>query len=96
MNGLSVGLREHADLAEGEAAVLLQLPEIEHVVADRDADARREPARGEHAVGEVLDREVGSGVDRDEGAELGVVGVGQRRFSNSHIVMAGLDPAIHL
>ena len=59
MNALSDGSREHADLAKGEAAVLLQLPEIEHEVADRNADARRQPAGGEHAVREILDREVG-------------------------------------
>src|SRR5689334_342519 len=73
-------LREHADLAKGKAAVLLKLPEIEHVVANRDADARRQPAGGEHAIGKILDREVGGGIDWNEGAEFWVVGMGHEYF----------------
>ena len=68
---------EHSRLDDVEPAVLRELPEIEHVIADRDADARGEAVLGgEDAVGEILDREVGSGRDGDEGAEFGVVGMG--------------------
>ena len=77
MKGLSEGAEKTPSATDIEPAVLLELPEIEHVVADRDADARREAVLGgEHAVGEILDREVGGRVDGDEGAEFGVVGVG--------------------
>src|SRR5207302_10408441 len=68
---------EHCGLDDIEPAVLRELPEIEHVIADGDTDARGEPVLGgEYAVGEVLDREGGSGRDVDEGAEFGVVGMG--------------------
>ena len=33
------GCGEHAELADIEPAILFELPEIEHVIADRDADA---------------------------------------------------------
>ena len=48
MKALSDGAAEHAELADIEPAILLELPEIEHVVADRDADARREAAAAEN------------------------------------------------
>src|SRR5437879_4393648 len=68
---------KHRGLDDVEPAILRELPEIEHVIADRDTDARGEPVLGgEYAVGEILDREMGIGRDVDEGAEFGVVGVG--------------------
>ena len=77
MNGLSDGAANTPSSTDIEPAILLELPEIEHVIADRDADARGEAVPGrEHAVGEVLDREIGGGIDRDEGAEGGIVGMG--------------------
>src|SRR6478735_1608754 len=51
--------REYAKRADIEPGVLLQLPEIEHEIADRDADTRGEAiAGGEHTEGEILDREI--------------------------------------
>src|SRR5262249_44552527 len=85
---------EHADLAEGEAPVLLELPEIEHLVADRDSNPRRKPAGGEHAIGKILDREIRVAIDRNEGAEFWVVGMGHVLILRRLIVMAGLDPAM--
>ena len=68
---------EYRGLDDIEPAILRELPEIEHVIADRDADARGEAVLGgEHAVREILDREVGIGRDVDEGAEVGIVGMG--------------------
>src|SRR5262249_23147195 len=86
-------LREHAEFADLEAAILLECPEIEHVVADRDADTRDEAASGEHTVGEILDREVGRGIEGYEGAEFWVVGVGHKRFSNYKSSWPGLSRA---
>ena len=96
---------EHAELADIEPAVLLELPEIEHVIADRDADARGEAVPGgEHAVGQILDREIGGGIDGDEGAEGGIVGMGHgvvlsvRRHLHSCVMVrdatAGRRPGI--
>ena len=74
--GIERGAREHAERADIEPGILFELPEIEHVIADRDTDARGETVlRREHAVGQVLDREVGGGGDGDKGAEAGVVGM---------------------
>ena len=68
---------EHRRFDDVEPAILRELPEIQHVIADRDADPRGEAILGgEHAVREILDREVGRGVDGDEGAQFGVVGMG--------------------
>ena len=68
---------EHARFDDIEAAILRELPEIEHVVADRYPDARCETVLGgEYAVREILDREMGIGRDVDEGAEFGIVGMG--------------------
>jgi hypothetical protein len=41
---------------------------------DTDAWGEAIPGR-EHAVRQVLDREIGAGIDRDEGAEGGIVGM---------------------
>src|SRR6185369_5966517 len=74
---VELGRGEHRGFDDIEPAILRELPEIKHVIADRDADARGEPVLGgEHAIGEVLDGKVGRGVDGDEGAEFGIVGVG--------------------
>src|SRR5436190_24178596 len=68
---------EHRRFDDVEPAVLRELPEIEHVIADGDTDARGETVLGgEHAVGEILDREMGIGRDVDKGAEFGIVGMG--------------------
>src|SRR6202035_1709752 len=57
--------------------ILFEFPEIEHVVADRNPNARRQTIlRREHAIGQVLDREVGGRIDRDERTERGSVGGG--------------------
>src|SRR5450631_1798702 len=69
--------RKHTELADIQPPALFELPEVEHVIADRDADARRQPVLcREHAVGEILNREVGRGTDVDEGTKGGVVGMG--------------------
>src|SRR6202021_2407485 len=60
-----------------QPAILLELPEVEHIVADRNADARRETVRGKHAIGQILDRKIRCRIDRHEGAERGIVGGGQ-------------------
>src|ERR1700738_844042 len=71
------GRGEHTEFADIEPAILFELPEIEHVIADRSPDARGKAIFGrEYAVREILDREIGCGIDRDEGAEGGIVGVG--------------------
>jgi hypothetical protein len=75
--GIQRRLREHAGLDDIYPAFLRQRPEIEHITADRNADARRKPLGREHAIGEILDRKIRCGLDRDEGAELGIVGVWQ-------------------
>ncbi len=64
------GLRGKA----GEEAELQRRREIEDVVADGDAAARRAARRREHAERQVLDREVGMLVRRDDpAASLGAV-----------------------
>src|SRR5271168_4834132 len=69
--------REHAEIADVEPAVLFKLPEIEHVIADRNARARRQSIPGrKHAIGQILDRKIGRGVDGYEGAKRGIVGMG--------------------
>src|SRR6185312_11425000 len=70
------GYREHAERADIQPAILLELPEVEHVVADRNADSRGETVRGEYAIRQILDRKVRCRIDRNEGAQRGVVGVG--------------------
>ncbi len=71
------GPGEHAERTNIEPRVLLELPEIEHEVPNRNADARRRIGRGrEHAIRQILDREVGGFGDVDEGAETGIVGMG--------------------
>jgi hypothetical protein len=76
---------------------LFELPQIEHMIADRDTDARGQTVLGgEHPVREILDRKVGGGVDWDEGAEGGIVGVGHKSYSDQNVVMAGLVPAIYV
>src|SRR4029450_9472274 len=42
--GVERVLREHAERADGEPGVLLELPEIEHVLADRHTNTWREAA----------------------------------------------------
>ena len=74
MNALSDGAANTPGCADIEPAVLASSPEIEHVIADGDADARGGRLGREHAVRQVLDREVAVG-RRDEGAQRGVVGV---------------------
>jgi hypothetical protein len=62
--GIERGRREHAERPDIKPAVLFEFPEIEHVIANRDANARGEAVPGgEYAVREVLDREVGDGID---------------------------------
>src|SRR4029079_9228763 len=89
--------RKHAKRADIEPGVLLELPQIEHIIADRNTNTWGEAiAGGEHPIGEILDREVGGGIDRDEGAEAGVVGVGHgiipaKLSTNSIVVIPGCD-----
>ena len=42
MNAIQRRHGKHAGLADIQPAILLELPEIEHIIADRNADARRE------------------------------------------------------
>jgi hypothetical protein len=59
-----------------QPTILFKFPEIEHIVADGNADPGRETVRGKNPIGEILDRKVRCRVDRDEGTKRGVIGVG--------------------
>jgi hypothetical protein len=63
-----------------DPAGLREFPEVEHVIADRNPDARRQSLCGEHAIREILDRKVRFGINRYERAEFWVVGVGHGLF----------------
>ena len=77
--GVDRGLREHVEGGRQiDHPLGFQHRKIEHVIADRDPDPRGgRGGRREHAVRQVLDREVGGGIDWDEGAKRGIVGMGQ-------------------
>jgi hypothetical protein len=74
-----IDLREHVPRGrEIDQSFGFQHRKIENGIADRDPDAGRGRSRcGKHAIGQILDRKVGCGIDRNEGAEGGIVGVGQ-------------------
>jgi hypothetical protein len=57
--GIERAGRKHRWFADIQPAVLRKLPQIEHVIADRNAEARRQAIGREHAIRQVLDREVG-------------------------------------
>src|ERR1700722_11709587 len=50
------------------------------MVADRNADARGETARGEHTIRQILDRKIRCRIDWNERAKRGIVGVGHLRI----------------
>ena len=52
-----------------EMPLLLQHREVEHLIADRHAHARRATLRLENAKRQILNREMRVGRDVDEGAE---------------------------
>src|SRR5262249_35002283 len=74
--GVQRGSRKHRRFDNIDPAILCELPKIEHIIADRDADPRRKSVPGgEDAVGEILNRKIRYRIHRDKGLEPWVVGM---------------------
>ena len=86
--------REHAERADIEPASPARAPR-DRARSRRSRRRRAGPGRPgrEHAIGEILDREIGGGIDVDEGAEGGIVGMGHGACPVSYR-HGELDPVI--